>query len=76
MRRCLRLSRVGIMVIRDGVIVAKYHIDHLPYDRKFNNLQSVYLQDLEAQNVRLMILCIIFAVGLLLIPLYKKHKTL
>jgi triosephosphate isomerase len=76
MLKTITRAPVGIMVIRDGVIVAKYHIDHLPYDRKFNNLQSVYLQDLEAQNVRLMILCIIFAVGLLLIPLYKKHKTL
>lgn len=76
MLKTITRAPVGIMVINDGVIVAKYHIDHLPFDRAFENVQCVYLQELESQNVRLMILCIIFAVGIILIPLYKKRKTL
>ncbi len=74
MLKTITRAPVGILVIRDGVIIAKYHIDHLPYDRAFENIQSVYLQEIERQNVRLIIITIIFAVGIILISLYKKRK--
>lgn len=75
MLKTITRAPVGVMVLDRGVIVAKYHIDHLPYQGRMAEVRSIYLQDLESQNVRLMIISIIFAVGIILIPLYKKRKT-
>lgn len=74
MLRTITRCNPGIIIIQNGVIVAKYHINHLPYDRDFVNPQSSYLTNIETQNARLFIISIIFAVGFVLIILYKYHK--
>lgn len=67
-------SNPGLIVIQNGVIVAKYHPDHLPA-HGIDNPLATYLTNISAENVRLIILCIIFAVGLLLTTLYKKQRS-
>lgn len=74
MLRTITRSNPGIIIIQNGVIIAKYHINHLPYDKAFVNPQASYLTNIETQNARLFIISIIFAVGFVLIILYKYHK--
>lgn len=64
----------GLIVLQHGVVVAKYHINHLPFDKELVNPMASYLRNIEAQNARQKIISTIFALGILLILLYKKHK--
>lgn len=64
----------GLMCIQNGVIVAKYHIDHVPNVSSLSNPLSTYLTDLENSRVKLSIVAIALAMGILILLLYKKHK--
>lgn len=74
MLKTITRSNPGIIVIQNGVIVAKYHINHLPYDRELANPTAAYLTNIESQYARLFVISLIFALGILLITIYKYHR--
>lgn len=64
----------GLLCIQNGVVIAKYHIDHLPHLSALSNPLATYLSDLEDSRVKLSIVSIALAIGILILLLYKKHK--
>ncbi len=64
----------GLMAIDGGVIVAKYHIDHLPKSPNIASPASTYLLNKEQERARLIVITTILALGFLLVILYTKHK--
>lgn len=74
MLKTITRSNPGFIVVQNGVIIAKYHINHLP-NHAFANPLATNLTNIRAENVRLTNLCIIFAVVLILmIIIVRKSK--
>lgn len=67
-------SNPGLIVVQNGVIVAKYHPDHLP-THGLGDPMATYLTNISAENARLIVLSTIFAVVLLLTALYRKQRS-
>lgn len=76
MLKTITRSNPGIIVIQNGVIIAKYHIDHLPIQGLGDPL-STNLTNIVNENVRLTILSAIFATAflILLINFRKRHRS-
>lgn len=73
MLKTITRSNPGIIVIQNGVIVAKYHIDHLPLQGLDDPL-STNLTNIVAENARLTILSAIFAIAFLILLIIDKKK--
>lgn len=64
----------GLIAVQDGIIVAKYHIDHAPEAEQMVQPAAVYLRGVESQRAHLMVLCTIFAAGLVLAFIFNNNK--
>jgi len=73
MLKTITRSNPGVMIVQGGVIIAKYHIDHMPV-QGIDNPLATNLANIEAENARLVILSIIFAVALLVIFIVGKRR--
>lgn len=73
MLKTMMRSNPGIMVVQDGIVIAKYHVDHLP-SQMLDAPLATKLSNIEAENVRLTNLCIIFAVVLMLVIIAKRKR--
>ncbi|MDO4461912.1 MAG: DoxX family protein [Bacteroidia bacterium] len=72
-------AKAGVMVMQRGNIVAKYHIDHIPLDKDWKNPAATYLRNINHSNEQYLIICIIFALALVVFSVigkFKTHKTL
>ena len=73
MLKTITRSNPGIIVIQNGVIVAKYHIVHLPLQGLDDPL-STNLTNIVAENARLTILSAIFAIAFLILLIIDRKK--
>lgn len=73
MLKTITRSNPGIIIVQDGIIIAKYHIDHMPVQGIANPL-ATNLTNIEAENARLVILSVIFAVALLILFIVGKRR--
>ncbi len=75
MLKTITRSNPGIIIIQNGVIIAKYHINHLPIDGFIESPLSTNLTNIVEENARLTILSVIFAMAfvILLLNNYKRR---
>lgn len=73
MLKTITRSNPGVLVLQNGVIIAKYHIDHMPV-QGIDNPLATNLANIASENARLVILCVIFAVALLIVMIVGKRR--
>lgn len=72
-------AKAGVIVMQQGNIVAKYHINHIPLDKDWKNPAATYLRNINHSYEQYLIICIIFALALVISNIKVKftiHKTL
>lgn len=74
MLKTITRSNPGIFILQHGVVIGKYHINHLPMQGLSNPL-ATNLTNIESERSRLIILSTIFAVGLILLIIRKKKRN-
>ena len=67
-------SRVGIIVLQQGTIVAKYSIGNMPLDRDMKNPGAAYATNQRAAYEWLMILCLALACGIVWLLIHRGHR--
>lgn len=64
----------GIIVLQNGVVVAKYHIDHLPYEQELANPMAGTLTSMQSAHSHLFLISIALAVIMIYFLINIKHK--
>ncbi len=74
MLKTMARSNPAIMVLKDGVVVAKYHIDHVPEDSFLDAPLSTYLLGIERSYDWLQVLCLALVGSMVYFLVFKKRK--
>lgn len=67
-------SNPGLVVLQNGVIVAKYNLDHVPFDAEMASPAAAYLSNLSRSYAWIMLVCLGLACVVVWLLLYNDRK--
>lgn len=75
MLKTMARSNPALMVIQNGVVVAKYNVNHLPFDREMATPQATYLAHLSTAHNWLQMVCLALVCLVVYLIVGRKKKN-
>lgn len=67
-------SNPGLIVLQNGIIVAKYNFDHMPFDAELASPAAAYLSNLKRSYEWMLVVCLGLSCALVWLLLYYNKK--
>ena len=74
MLKTITRSNPGLIVIQNGVIVAKYNLDHMPFDNGMANPAATYLANIKHSYDWMLLTTLVMACVIVWLLLHRKHN--
>ncbi len=74
MLKTIARSNPAILVLQNGIITAKYSINHMPFDKDMASPTSTYIKGIERSYDWLQVTCLAMVVVIVGLMLHRRHR--